>query len=454
MNKILGLLSVGILALGMLLGFALTPALCLAAESDGTAAAADENGSVKKTVKKKKKKSSSKASAVKAEEEDAEESDGKKTAIKTKKTKKVKKSSATEADDAEKEADAAEADDSEGVKEAKAENDEEKAEETADDGPIDASPISEEGTEAGEVRKITVRGVEYAFCWCPAGSFEMGAPEDELGYSETEKLHSVKLSKGFWMLQTEVTQEMFESVMDRNPSYFSAKSFGKDKGFVSGREETAKFPVDRVSYADAVNFCEKFSDLVGVKFALPTEAQWEYACRAGTTYPFYTDKTPTPQQANFKKGESVPESTDEVGKHGKNPWNLCDMMGNVNEWCRDYYAPDYYENSPAADPQGPDSAENDERVLRGGSFANLEYYLRSAARNFLVEGAKGNRFDGFRFMTAPGGEAAPEAAADSDDEEKEDADEGTADSDDEEKEDADEETADSDDEEKEDADEE
>ena len=127
-------------------------------------------------------------------------------------------------------------------------------------------------------------------------------------------------------------------------------------------------------------------------------------------------------------------------------------MGNVSEWCRDYFDPDYYAASPASDPTGPSEAENGERVLRGGSFANMAYYLRSAARNQLIEGAKGNRFDGFRFITVPGGEAAPEADADdtedadADDEEKAD-DAEDADTDDEEKAD-DAEDADADDEEK------
>lgn len=423
MNRIFGLFSVGILTLGMLWGFALTPASCLAADDSGVATAVAEKGTAKKKAKKKKKTASKAKDAQEQEAAGDTENDGEKKAsaknTKSSKGKKSKKSAKVKADSAPENAESAAAVDekADAEKDSKkdAEKDADAIEETANDGPIDVSAISEEGAEAGEVRKISVQGIEYAFCWCPAGSFEMGAPEDELGYSETEKLHSVKLSKGFWILQTEVTQEMYESIMGVNPSYFSAKGFGKDKGTVNGRQETAKFPVDRVAYADAVKFCKKFSKLVGIQVNLPTEAQWEYACRAGTSYPFYTDKAPTQQQANFKKGENVPESTDEVGKHGKNPWNLCDMMGNVSEWCRDYYAPDYYENSPVADPVGPDSAENGERVLRGGSFSNLEYYLRSATRNFLIEGAKGNRFDGFRFMTAPGGETAPESVADSGD---------------------------------------
>ncbi len=467
MNKILGLLSAGFLTLTLFLGFSLTvPSVSMAADGDSAAAASEDGAkkTVKKTVKKKKK-----TAQTKEAEEDA---DGEKTASGTKKVpKKVKKpetassgtaSSETDAEDTGKtksvktakggkkvkSADDADAEDTETAdastktetpEDAEKEDAEqtektEKVSEKADGDPetgsvekADASTLTEEGSEAGEIRKITINGIEYAFCWCPAGSFEMGAPEEELGYSEIEKQHTVKLSKGFWMLQTEVTQEMYESLTGSNPSYFSAKGFGKEKGKVAGREETAKFPVDRVSYRDALAFCEKISEICSVKFTLPTEAQWEYACRAGTKGAFYTEKAPSVQQANYKTGANMPESTEEVGTHGQNPWKLQDMMGNVSEWCRDYFDPDYYAASPASDPTGPSEAENSERVLRGGSFANMAYYLRSAARNQLIEGAKGNRFDGFRFITVPGGEAASETDADeeenADDAEDADADE-------------------------------
>lgn len=435
MNRFFWTLSVGFLTLGILLGAAMTPALSLAAEEDGAAAAAADSGTKKTTKKKKKTKKSAKAAArAKADAEDAGDSDA--SAPKAaRKTKKVKTAKAAE--DEAKPADEPKADDEKPAEDAAAE-DEKPAEEAV---TADASPLKEAGAEAGEVRKITVKDVEFAFCWCPDGSFQMGAPEDELGYSEAEKQHEVKISKGFWMLQSEVTQEMFESLMGVNPSYFSAKGFGKEKGYVDGKDDTSKFPVDRVSYTEACDFCAKLSEICNISFQLPTEAQWEYACRAGTSYAYYTDKAPTSQQANYKSGENAPESTDEVGRHGKNPWNLYDMMGNVDEWCRDYYTPDYYASSPASDPVGPDSAENGERVLRGGSFANMEYYLRSASRNFLIEAAKGNRFDGFRFVTVPGGETS--AAADSeakadDDSGKEDEAEAKADDDSEDEAEADE----------------
>lgn len=398
MNKIFWTLSVSLLTLGLLFGFSLCASQVTAAEDDGAAAAAADAG-VKKTTKKKKKKSA-KAKASDSGEAKASASDGageEKTESDTPKKKKVKKSEDAEAEEKAE------------VKESPIPDNDAGNDDDDDDVTADASALEEAGKEAGEVKKITVKGIEYAFCWCPAGSFQMGAPEDELGFDVDETQHEVKISKGFWMLQTEVTQEMYTSITGTNPSYFGVKGFGKGKGSVAGREETDKFPVDRVSYTDANDFLSKLSQICSVTFALPTEAQWEYACRAGTTYPFYTDKAPTQQQALYKIGENAPESTDEVGKHGKNPWNLYDMMGNVDEWCRDWYDAEYYKSSPASDPTGPDSVEQNERVLRGGSYANMQFYLRSATRNKRLEEAKGTRFDGFRFIFVPGGEAAPGA---------------------------------------------
>lgn len=429
MNKFFGMLSVSLLAFGLFLNFVSAPVPCFAA--DGEEVAATTDGKTKKTVKKKKKSTKVKVASEDDSEKSASEEDSatKKTKKKVKKTKKVKKADAEEAEDnaeakvTKKTKKASKkADDTEDAEKADEKaTDEEKEEKVADDAEnaddaeeaekaetvvsADASVLAEPGEKAGETRDITVGDVKYTFCWCPAGTFEMGAPEDELGYSEAEKLHTVKLSKGFWMLQSEVTQKMYSTVTGTNPSYFSVKGFGKEKGNVSGREETDNFPVDRVSYGDAVAFCAKLSEICGVQFRLPTEAQWEYACRAGTSYSFYTDKAPTAQQANYKVGDNVPESTDEVGKHGQNPWNLYDMMGNVDEWCLDYYDAEYYANSPATDPMGPDSVDEEKRVLRGGSFSNMAYYCRSATRNSLLEAAKGNRFDGFRFVTVPGGDA-------------------------------------------------
>lgn len=433
MNKIFWTLSVSLLTLGLLFGFSLCASQVTAAEDDGAAAAAADAG-VKKTTKKKKKKSV-KAKATESGEAKASASDDtgeEKAESDTPKKKKVKKSEDAEADAAEEKSE----DSAEEKSEAKESVEIGGDDDDDDDETADASALNEPGKEAGDIAKITVKGVEYSFCWCPAGTFKMGAPEDELGFGPNETQHDVQITKGFWMLQTEVTQKMYTSIIGKNPSYFGVKGFGKEKGSVRDREETDNFPVDRVSYMEAKEFLAKLSKICSVTFALPTEAQWEYACRAGTTSPFYTNTAPNQQQALYKIGDNAPESTDEVGKHGSNPWKLYDMMGNVDEWCRDWYDEEYYKSSPASDPTGPESSPENERVLRGGSFANMQYYLRSATRNKLPEGAKGTRFDGFRFIFVPGGEAAPGAGAEeaTDDAEKAEVnDDETAETNDEEK---------------------
>jgi len=171
--------------------------------------------------------------------------------------------------------------------------------------------ISKDAHKAGERIELTINGVEYAFRWCPAGTFMMGDEPGEV---------SVTLSRGFWMLETEVTQAMWASVMGNNPSNF--------KG--------VKLPVEQVSWNDCQEFIKKLNELkaapAGFKFSLPTEAQWEYACRAGTTTAYHFGNTLTQQQANFGGNQ-----TKEVGSYPANAWGLKDMHGNVLEWCLDCY---------------------------------------------------------------------------------------------------------------------
>lgn len=140
---------------------------------------------------------------------------------------------------------------------------------------------------AGTRKVLTVNGVEYAFRYCPAGTFTMGSPESEragLEYVDDEApQHEVRLTRGFWLLETEVTQEMYEASTGANPSCFSASSDGSDS--VAGLD-TSRFPVENVSWEDAQKFIAQLNDggfaPDGFAFRLPTEAEWEYACRAGT----------------------------------------------------------------------------------------------------------------------------------------------------------------------------
>jgi len=216
----------------------------------------------------------------------------------------------------------------------------------------------------------------------PAGKFMMGSPATEAGRGSDEgPQHEVTISKPFYMGVFEVTQEQYEQVMGNNPSSF--------KG--------AKNPVETVSWDDAIGFCRKLSARTGKKVMLPTEAQWEYACRAGTTTTFHTGDALEPGQANadfpanpgvwdtimawvgkFLPQKAKTNQTTPAGSFPPNDFGLYDMHGNVWEWCSDWYGEDYYANSPKTDPQGPDSGLA--RVLRGGGWGYDPQYCRSADR--------------------------------------------------------------------------
>ncbi|MCQ2394228.1 MAG: SUMF1/EgtB/PvdO family nonheme iron enzyme [Kiritimatiellae bacterium] len=233
---------------------------------------------------------------------------------------------------------------------------------------------------AGTVKEIELSGgVKMKFVWCPPGSFTMGSPtdEDELGDDETQ--HPVTLTKGFWMGQYEVTQAQWRSVMGDNPSNFR----GDDDR-----------PVERVSWEDCQKFVEKCNAVVkNVRFVLPTEAQWEYACRAGSTGPFAgTGDLAEMGWCSYNGGEK----THPVGQKKPNAWNLYDMHGNVCEWCADWYGT--YEGD-STDPTGPASGES--RVLRGGGWDNGTRDCRSASRNWFRPGCR--YYDiGFRLLCSAG----------------------------------------------------
>ena len=236
-----------------------------------------------------------------------------------------------------------------------------------------AKKKAEETPKVGDRAVVKVKGVDYAFHWCPAGKFMMGSPTSELGRYDDEKQHQVTLTKGFWMLETQVTQEMWESVTGSNPSNF---------------KDSKKLPVETVSWEDCQDYIRKLNALgvapAGYKFSLPTEAQWEYACRAGTTTALNsgknltssTDACPNLNEVGwyYKNSDS---KTHEVGLKKPNAWGLYDMHGNVYEWCFDWYAS--YPDGSVTDPTGPDSGSY--RVLRGGSWSGSAGYCRSAFRH-------------------------------------------------------------------------
>jgi formylglycine-generating enzyme required for sulfatase activity len=212
----------------------------------------------------------------------------------------------------------------------------------------------------------------------PAGSFLMGSTEQ--GEPDEKPLHRVVISRPFYLGKYELTQEQYTAVTGKNPSYFIGK----------------RHPVEQVSWFDA----QAFLQTAGHSLRLPTEAEWEFACRAGSTLPFQNGSDLASLSATGWWGHSVtqpygnaPEGPSEVGGKAPNAFGLYDMHGNVYEWCSDPYTPDFYSSSPVLDPQGPPAGE--ERVLRGGSWESDAATARSANRNGFNQRSRGYML-GFR----------------------------------------------------------
>jgi formylglycine-generating enzyme required for sulfatase activity len=221
----------------------------------------------------------------------------------------------------------------------------------------------------------------------------MGSPDTDEDAGKDEKpQHRVRITRPFYLGAYEVTQGQYRAVTGASPSKFNK---GPDD-----------LPVERVSWKDAMAFCNKLSEREGLKpyyqtgagaqsggdgYRLPTEAEWEYACRAGSTTQYSFD-------ARWWCRDNSGGETHPVGQKRPNAWGLYDMHGNVWEWCGDGYDEGYYARSPGADPLGPSQAAN--RVARGGSWSSLSHECWSAHRN--VSG-QGGRYDtlGFRVARVP-----------------------------------------------------
>ncbi|QKS31621.1 MAG: formylglycine-generating enzyme family protein [Candidatus Accumulibacter similis] len=239
----------------------------------------------------------------------------------------------------------------------------------------------------GPCLTLSIGNAWQGFRWIPPGCFVMGSPVDEAERGSAEVLHEVRLSRGFWLADTACTQALWMAVWPVNPSHFA---------------DDARNPVENVAWHDAQRFIGELNRrLPGLQARLPTEAEWEYACRAGTTTPFSFGTTVSTDEVNYHGGFPYPggepgpyrQRTLPVGSLPPNAWGLYEMHGNVWEWCEDWYAD--YPTEPQIDPRGPTFGKM--RVLRGGTWSDPARYARSATRS-RIEPAYRPRSTGFRLV--------------------------------------------------------
>ncbi len=233
---------------------------------------------------------------------------------------------------------------------------------------------------AGAISKSNLpNGAAMGFAYIPAGSFEMGSNNRDAD----ERIHTVKISQGFWMGQTEVTQKQWKSLMGSLPS--ECKQGKLEKDFLGNNK-----PIICISWDNAQSFVSKLNALNdGYKYRLPTEAEWEYAARSGTAGDYAGNLDAMAWYANTASGHTYDVETKQA-----NAWNLFDMHGNVSEWCQDLYG--VYPNEAVTDPAGatPDSSR---RVVRSGNWSNSDAELRSAFR-YNFSPSYSSNYLGFRVV--------------------------------------------------------
>jgi formylglycine-generating enzyme required for sulfatase activity len=269
---------------------------------------------------------------------------------------------------------------------------------TAGPGEDTASRSTVVTPQARGPERELVNSLVMGFVWVPPGTFRMGSPADEARRAPDEgPQHEVEIARGFYLGRHPVTQGQYRTVMGVNPACFHAGNGGG-----------AEHPVEKVSWEDAVEFCRRLSaraeeKKAGRTYRLPTEAEWEYACRAGTQTPFHGGASLGAAAANFAgdypygdapRGPDL-QCTAPVGSYPPNAWGLYDLHGNVWEWCSDWYDPGYYKTSPRRAPRGPSGGSL--RVLRGGCWAVAAENCRSARRDKFAPGARSS-FIGFRVV--------------------------------------------------------
>ncbi len=270
------------------------------------------------------------------------------------------------------------------------------------------------------VAPTITNSLEMSLVWIPSGGFLMGSPPDEELRFREEQQHLVHISRGYWMSIDPVTQQAYQKMTGENPSEFTG---GHEEG------DPQRFPVERVSWYDATAFCNQLSEQEGLNpyyrisnsqregisihgatvtsqggdgYRLPSEAEWEYACRAGMTTPFHFGNLLNGQQANcngnYPYGTQEPgpyrQGPSEAGCYRPNAWGLYDMHGNIWEWCQDGFRQDY-QLLPQVNPVS--SAPETNRVYRGGGWGSSARNCRAANRDWSSPSYR-NRYLGFRVV--------------------------------------------------------
>jgi len=249
---------------------------------------------------------------------------------------------------------------------------------------VNAIKIADEQEKTEPIKKIksktfTIPDANIEMVWIKPGKFRMGDIQGG-GDSDEQPVHEVIINNGFWMGKYEVTQKQWQTIMSNNPSFFQGDNL----------------PVEKVSWSDSKLFCEKLSKKTGLKIRLPSEAEWEYACRGGAATKYYNGNKEEDLKkiAWYHKNSNI--KTHPVGKKDPNNFGLYDMSGNVWEWCEDMQNKSY-KNAPNDGKPWMSGDNKSDRVIRGGSWYFYAMDCRSASRNFYsFDYHRGDR--GFRVV--------------------------------------------------------